>query len=96
MSWPTEKSFNRYPSDLTDAEWEIIQPILAAQSVLEGGFCIAPTIRKIWADYAYRGHRLVEWLQQQFNCTIEVAEKNKSGECFQVLPRRWVAERTLA
>lgn len=28
MSWPKEKPFNRYPSDLTDAEWEIIQPIL--------------------------------------------------------------------
>ena len=68
----------------------------AAQSVLQGGFCIAPTIRKIWADCAYRGQPLIEWLQQQFNCTIEIAKKNKTGEGFQVLPRRWVVERTLA
>jgi len=28
MSWPKEKPFNRYPSDLTDAEWERVQPLL--------------------------------------------------------------------
>ena len=67
----------------------------AAQSVLQGGFCIAPTIRKIWADCAYRGQPLIEWLQQQFNCAVEITEKNKMGERFQVLPRRWVVERTL-
>lgn len=27
MSWPKEKPFNRYPSDLTDAEWETVQPL---------------------------------------------------------------------
>jgi putative transposase len=69
----------------------------AAPSVLKGGFSIAPTIRKIWADCAYRGEPLVQWLEKQFNCTIEIAEKNnKKGEGFQVLPRRWVVERTLA
>ena len=39
---------------------------------------------------------LFAWLQQQFNCTIEITEKNKTGEGFQVLPRRSVVERTLA
>lgn len=68
----------------------------AAPSILQGGFSIAPTIRKIWADCAYRGEQFVAWLQQQFNCTIEITEKNKTGEGFQVLPRRWVVERTLA
>ena len=28
MAWPKEIHFKRYPSDLTDEEWEIIKPIL--------------------------------------------------------------------
>ena len=68
----------------------------AAPSVLQEGFSMAPTIRKIWADCTYRSEPLAEWLQKQFNCTIEIADKNKKGEGFQVLPRRWVVERTLA
>ena len=69
----------------------------AAPSVLKGGFLIAPTIQKIWADCAYRGEQFVEGLQKKFNCTIEIAENNnKKGEGFKVLPRRWVVERTLA
>ena len=28
MAWPKEISFERYPSDLTDAEWEVVEAIL--------------------------------------------------------------------
>jgi len=28
MSWPKETPYKRYPSDLTDEEWEIVEPIL--------------------------------------------------------------------
>ena len=28
MAWPKEEPYDRYPSDLTDEEWEIIKPIL--------------------------------------------------------------------
>ena len=28
MSWPKEIPYERYPSDLTDEEWEIVKPIL--------------------------------------------------------------------
>ena len=27
MPWPQERPASRYPSDLTDEEWEILQPI---------------------------------------------------------------------
>ena len=33
---------------------------------------------------------------EQFDCILEVVEKKKTGEGFQVLPRRWVVERTFA
>ena len=28
MSWPKEIPYERYPSDLTDEEWEIVKPLL--------------------------------------------------------------------
>ena len=28
MVWPKEIPFKRYPSDLTDEEWDILEPIL--------------------------------------------------------------------
>ena len=28
MPWPKENNFNRYPSDLTDEEWEIVEQVL--------------------------------------------------------------------
>ena len=28
MAWPKEEPYDRYPSDLTDEEWEVIKPIL--------------------------------------------------------------------
>jgi putative transposase len=28
MAWPKEEPYDRYPSDLTDEEWEIVKPIL--------------------------------------------------------------------
>jgi transposase len=28
MAWPKEEPSDRYPSDLTDEEWEIVKPIL--------------------------------------------------------------------
>ena len=28
MVWPKEIPFKRYPSDLTDEEWDILKPIL--------------------------------------------------------------------
>ena len=28
MAWPKEIPFERYPSDLSDEEWSIVEPIL--------------------------------------------------------------------
>ena len=50
-------------------------------------------LRKIWADAAYRG-KLVDWVASHFKFKLEVVAKEK-GQCgFQILPRRWVVERT--
>lgn len=49
----------------------------------------------LWADGGYRG-TLVDWCQQQFQITLEIVLPAPDQSGFQVLPRRWVVERTFA
>jgi putative transposase len=50
-------------------------------------------LRKIWVDGAYRG-KLVDWVTGRFKFALEVVAKLADQKGFQVLPRRWVVERT--
>ncbi len=67
----------------------------AAREVLNRLFSLVSTVKKIWADGTYRGEELAQWVKAQFQCDLEVVNK-KTGEGFQILPRRWVVERTFA
>lgn len=58
-----------------------------------GGFC--KNLRKIWADGTYRGE-LLNWVAAHFRFRIEPVLPPKGQKGFQVLPRRWVVERTFA
>ena len=60
-------------------------------SKLQGRF---PRLRLIWADGAYAG-RLVDWAFALGGWLIEVVKRPKNSHSFEVLPRRWVVERTL-
>jgi putative transposase len=64
-----------------------------ARLVLKKLFEGVSTIKLIWADQAYIGE-LIEWVMKEFSCQLEIVKKKGKG--FQVLPRRWVVERTLA
>ena len=48
-----------------------------------------------WADNAYHGDWR-HWAQRELGVTIQVVEQPKDQKGFQVLPRRWVVERTHA
>jgi putative transposase len=55
---------------------------------------------KVWADQIYRGD-LAAWMWRELTLMLEVVERAKDEEGnvlmgFQVLPRRWVVERTFA
>lgn len=52
-------------------------------------------LRKIWADGAYRG-TLLAWVTAMFSWTLEIVAKLPGQRGFQVLPKRWVVERTFA
>lgn len=50
-------------------------------------------LRLVWADGGYRG-KLIDWVKQVCGWTLEIVLRNDDVKGFQVLPRRWVVERT--
>ncbi len=47
----------------------------------------------IWADSAYAGE-LVTWVREKFKIILEIVRRSEDAKGFQVLPRRWVVERS--
>lgn len=54
-----------------------------------------PSIALVWADGGYAG-RLVALARQFLRITLEIVRKPTGQRTFEVLPRRWVVERTLS
>jgi putative transposase len=52
-------------------------------------------VRKIFADGGFRGN-LEEWVQQELHIVLDIVLKAEGQIGFQVLPKRWVIERTNA
>ena len=50
-------------------------------------------LKLIWADGAYAG-QLIEWVKHACGWLLEIVKRNKDVPGFQLLPRRWVVERT--
>jgi transposase len=54
-----------------------------------------PSIKLAWADGGYAG-QLVTWAKDHLRLRLEIVKRPADLHTFQVLPRRWVVERTLA
>lgn len=52
-------------------------------------------LRLIWADAAYGG-KLISWVLTTCSWVLEIVKRSDDAKGFQVLPRRWVVERTFA
>jgi putative transposase len=52
-----------------------------------------PTVTKVWADGAYAG-KLIQHARDELSIDVEVVSAPSGTHTFQVLPRRWVVERT--
>jgi len=50
-------------------------------------------LRLIWADGGYTG-KLIDWVKDTCNWVLEIVRRDPNTKGFQVLPRRWVVERT--
>lgn len=55
-----------------------------------------PNLRHIFADRVYRGPQLRATIEHCGPWTIEIVERPPGVKGFQLLPRRWVVERTFA
>jgi transposase len=53
-----------------------------------------PRVRRAWADSAYAG-KLQPWAATYLKLTVEIVKRPERLHTFEVLPRRWVVERTL-
>ena len=63
-----------------------------AAATLQGRF---PRLSLFWADGAYGGE-LIAWFKMVAGWVLEIVKKPADQKGFQVLPRRWVVERTFA
>jgi putative transposase len=51
-----------------------------------------PRLARVWADSAYRA--LAGWVEAQGRWVLEVVTRRAGAVGFEVIPRRWVVERT--
>lgn len=53
------------------------------------------SIKKVFADAGYNG-KLVDWVKQLYKWILEIVNKKDGQIGFEVLPKRWIVERTFA
>ena len=65
-----------------------------APCVLAAIRSLYPWLRHIFADGGYAGEKLRTALKRIGEWTIEIIKRSDTAQGFEVLPRRWVVERT--
>jgi putative transposase len=77
-----------HPADMQDRDGAVLT-IAAIHDLF-------PWLRHLFADSAYAGDKLLNKLTKFGNWTIEIVRRMADAVGFEILPRRWVVERTLA
>jgi len=54
---------------------------------------IYPRLKLIWADHGYCG-QLIDWVKNTCNLVLEIVKRPSGMRGFEVLPHRWIVERT--
>ena len=73
-----------------------IQDRDGAPAVLKSIRQACPWLRHVFADSAYSGPKPRDALKHLGKWTIEIIKRSDKAKGFEVLPRRWVVERTFA
>src|SRR3954465_9584824 len=73
-----------------------VQDRVGAHCLLAGLKPFVPRLKKIWADGAYAGEKLSGWLEEQGGWELQIVERDREAKGFEVLPRRWIVERTFS
>ena len=71
-----------------------VQDRTGARLLLAGLKTKVPCRKKIWADGAYSVKDLRRSCEEQGGWKLEVVERDRETRGFEVLPRRWIVERT--
>ena len=77
-----------HPADIQDRD--------GAALVIEAIHQLFPWLRHLFADSVYNGANLHAALTKFGNWTIEIVKRAADAIGFELLPRRWVVERTFA
>lgn len=67
----------------------------AARTLLSAATGCFRRLSRVWADGGYTGH-LVDWATAHLGLVLDVVRRSDDVQGFQVLPRRWVVERSFA
>lgn len=70
-----------------------IQDREAAYPVLSLAQARFTRLQRIWADGGYTG-KLVDWVQERCHWVLEIIKRSDTAQGFEVVPKRWVVERT--
>jgi len=77
-----------HPADVQDRDGALL--------VIETIHDLFPWLRHLFADSAYSGDKILKTLTKFGRWSIEIVKRMADTVGFEVLPRRWVVERTLA
>ena len=77
-----------HPADIQDRDGAVL--------VIEAIHQLFPWLRHLFADSVYNGANLRDALAKLGNWTVEIVKRAADAAGFQLLPRRWVVERTRA
>jgi len=53
-----------------------------------------PRLQLIWADAGYTGPKLGDWVRHMCHWALSIVKRSDNSHGFQVLPKRWIVERT--
>jgi putative transposase len=73
-----------------------IQDYDGAKLVLQALHETVTSLQKFWADGMYGKNGLVDWVRETLGAVLEIVKRGPEQKGFQVLPHRWVVERTFA
>ncbi|ABW32153.1 conserved hypothetical protein (plasmid) [Acaryochloris marina MBIC11017] len=49
---------------------------------------------RIWANAGYQGQAFMKWVMDRFQYVLEVIKRSDNLAGFQMVPKRWIVERT--
>ena len=73
-----------------------VQDRVGARCLLARLKPFVPRLKKIWTDGAYAGEKLASWLEEQGGWELHIVERDPQAKGFEVLPKRWIVERTFS